>query len=248
MPNRFTGPIKRGEIESIDELKSEFKTLAKKSHPDLLGPGASGEDFAALRSEYEAALRDFDRHRFGLNPRRGIGPEDSGNQATRSHMAFDRRTLYLELAALRRRGFPKEPRHDKERMRYEYRRFLFMAALGAWNEDYVGLFRAFEAAVLEKEPPEPALRDGSATRKRSEALAFLDCILDWQSRGGDHEKRSLELDFRRFALAREKGGEKRGDADELAGSGQELVGFLDLLVKDMAEGPSMAGARGKKGE
>ena len=37
MANRFVRRIKSGDIESVSELKSEFKEVAKLTHPDLRG-------------------------------------------------------------------------------------------------------------------------------------------------------------------------------------------------------------------
>ena len=129
MGNRFVGPIKRGEIASIEELKSRFKAMAKETHPDLGGAGASAGDFSALRSEYEAALTDFHRHRFGLSSSkagrgqaRGQTPDFAGGlggNPSRASMVFSRPELYGRLREVRRGGFPKLPRHEKERLRYE---------------------------------------------------------------------------------------------------------------------------------
>jgi hypothetical protein len=125
MPNRFIRRIKSGEIESIEKLKSEFKELAKLTHPDLRGSGAEAE-FVAVRAEYEAALRGFGR--------RHVGASDFGD-------------AWACLGLLLKRGFPKSPKHEKERLRYEYARWRFAQALGAVER---GLFRAFEAELLDQ--------------------------------------------------------------------------------------------------
>jgi hypothetical protein len=123
--NRFVRRIKSGDIESVDELKSEFKALAKKSHPDLAGEGAEGADFVALRAEYEAALRDFQKHRFGVAVRSPNAPESRAGSGGMSDEAWAR------LAILLKRGFPKVPRHEKEALRYDYAKWLLSGALGA---------------------------------------------------------------------------------------------------------------------
>jgi hypothetical protein len=150
--NRFVRRIRSGHIESIEELKSEFKDLAKRTHPDLGGPDGTAE-FVAARAEYEAALRDFERHRFGASRRRdrdgSLGhPGDEGRGAARPGGAegplADRAWLCLELMI--KRGFPKVPRHEKELLRYEYARWRFAQALG---EERARLFRGFESELLD---------------------------------------------------------------------------------------------------
>lgn len=139
--------IKAGEIASVPALKSEFKALAKSHHPDLRGPGASGADFIGLRAEYEIALRNFELHRFGFRP-----PADE--------RAFDPAGLGRTLAALLKRGFPKTPRHEKEKARYEYYRYLARNQLNAAGEGRWELFEAFERALsaARKNDP-PSFRD-----------------------------------------------------------------------------------------
>lgn len=152
MANRFARKIKSGEIGSIEELKSEFKELAKLTHPDLsAGEGTEGA-FVAVRAEYEAALRDFEKHRFGARGEawgtargeaQGARPQDapsSGPTSTLSDSAWP----CLEL--LLKRGFPKRPRHEKEALRYEYARWRLEQALG---NERAELFRAFESSLLD---------------------------------------------------------------------------------------------------
>lgn len=143
MPNRFVRRIKSGEIESVDELKSEFKALAKLSHPDLAGAG-SKDDFARLREEYEAALRDFRKHRFGARAEAGAtGAEaDSASHSAPSAVGDE---AWGCLAIMLKRGFPKDPRHEKERLRYDYARWRLEEALGA---EAAARFRACESELL----------------------------------------------------------------------------------------------------
>ena len=137
MANRFVQAIRAGSIGSVEELKSEFKALAKQTHPDLHGSDSHAE-FVRVRDEYEAALRDFDRHRFG-------GPAGT---ARAGREPFDRRATYAELAILLKRGFPKRPRHEKEAQRYEYCRHLLRSRLVAWGGLRAEAFDAFERELL----------------------------------------------------------------------------------------------------
>lgn len=241
MANRFAGPISRGEISSIEELKTLFKTFAKASHPDLAGPGSSGEDFAALRAEYEAALRDFVYFRFGLSAGRGEGTRGAEAAARASRPArgivFDRGLFYEALRALRGRGFPKCPRHDQERRRYEYRRFVFLALLSAWSEGYAPLFESFEASLLDAESARESGGGG-------EALQALDEILRYHAEGGEHLKRSIELDFGRLSSGRLpsiEGDGRSGPPEAVEAEG--FLPFLALLVGDMGGGPARRAPR-----
>jgi hypothetical protein len=243
MPNRFSGRIRRGEIGSVEELKSEFKTLAKASHPDLAAPGSSGEDFLALRAEYEAALRDFTRLKCGLGRSRpsAAGLEDGGGTPFR---AFDRSELYASLLALRKRGFPKTPRHEKERMRYEYCRFLALSWLSAWEGARAGMLEGFEAAILGSDGGK-GLDEGLARR----ALGLLDSLLAWHGSGGDDARSCIEIEWRGIVLDfaalapahNEAGGLRPGPGNP------ESLGLLSLLVKDLERGPALVGQSGASG-
>jgi hypothetical protein len=140
MANRFVRRIKNGEIGSIEDLKSEFKALAKLCHPDLLGPGAEGGEFASIRQEYETALADFERHRFGARDARAEAPDAAPED------------VWPRLALLIKRGFPKVPRHEKETLRYEYARWRLARSL---DGELRRLFVACESELL-------GLRDGSS--------------------------------------------------------------------------------------
>jgi hypothetical protein len=167
MPNRFVRKIKSGEIESIDALKSEFKALAKLSHPDLREPGADGDEFARLRDEYEAALRDFVKHRFGARPG---GDEPSTAVGARDGPLSDE--AWASLALLLKRGFPKVPRHEKEILRYEYARWRLFEVVGPKRR---ALFAACEAELL-------AMK-GARSEALISAMSLLASLIDYRARG-----------------------------------------------------------------
>ena len=244
--NRFSGRVRRGEIGSVAELKAEFKALAKLLHPDLAAPGSSdGEDFAALRADYEAALRDFDRLRFDL-PRSRRDSGDSGNPYVPPQAVHDRRELYAALAALRGRGFPKKPRHEKEKARYGYRRALALARLEAWRPDCPELFLAFEARLLGA----PA-SDEFAQRMNASALRLLDAVLDFHGSGVEEARQGLEFEFARLSAMRREGEAPRGGSAPVGPdeAGAALLGFLAALVGDLEAGPALLGRpAGPRGE
>jgi hypothetical protein len=214
MNNRFARLIKSGEIATVSDLKSEFKALAKLTHPDLLGPGAAGDDFVHLRAEYEAALRDFVKHRFGSG-----GP--------RAGDVFDRRDFYAALLALFKRGFPKEPRHEKERQRYDYCKYLVRAQLAAWDSGYPDLLDEFEYDLI--------ARKRSSPRGYEAALAIALGIFEYHAAGTAIIRTSVGLEFSLLASGVDVG----GAAGLAAGYSDGTLGFLGLLVKDMERGPAL---------
>ena len=187
-----------------------------------MGPGAAGGAFAALRSEYEDALRDFVTLRYG-------GPAaDSG-----SALAFDRRGLYADLARLLGRGFPKEPRHEKERMRYERARYLVRSRLRAWAEGYPELLDEFESTMLD-------LKAAGDRESFDEALALLAALLEYHERGVDEERAVIGLEFARFRAPREEASRCDTRPAAFAHDRDALCGFLFVLVEDMALGPAFS--------
>ncbi|HUW41366.1 MAG TPA: hypothetical protein VMV90_10160 [Rectinemataceae bacterium] len=171
MANRFARKIKSGEIESIAELKSEFKAIAKLSHPDLLGPGADGGEFARLRQEYETAMADFERIRFGARIDRAeeLGAMGDMDGARTASMPFD---AWICLGLLLKRGFPKVPRHEKELLRYEYARWRLARSLGPERHRQ---FLAYEAELL-------AMKSDSSTALGS-ALDLLRSLIEYRGKG-----------------------------------------------------------------
>jgi hypothetical protein len=164
--NRFVRRIKSGEIGSVGDLKSEFKELAKLNHPDLLGPGSDGEAFKVLRDEYEAALRNFAKHRFGARKDAELAAHAGrGADSPVSDEAWACLALFLK------RGFPKIPRHEKEALRYGYARWRLGEAFGRESEDR---FAACEAELL-------SLKAG-APRALAPALALLRELLDYREK------------------------------------------------------------------
>ncbi len=168
MPNRFARRIRDGDIRTPGQLKSEFKALAKATHPDLAGHGAQ-EEFVRVRAEYESALSNFEAHRFGVRraPRRG--DPDTGLPGG------DAVPVFAALGVLRRRGFPKIPRHEKERLRYEYARYRLETALDRLEEGRGGAVRDFEEALL-------GLRNGDPPLLAS-VLGYLDALTEYAARG-----------------------------------------------------------------
>jgi hypothetical protein len=219
--NRFVRRIRSGEIDCVEDLKAEFKALAKLTHPDLRGPGAAGDDFAAVRGEYEAALRDFVSHRYG-GPASEAGPPP----------AFDRRALYVDLARLFKRGFPKAPRHEKERIRYEYCRYLARSRFRAWDESYPALLDAFEEEMLMLRDRDPRVYD--------EALDVVAGVLEYHATGIAYARAAVRLDLAHFRAPADW--QRRGLAKGPGVAPSErdaLTGFLSLLVGDMGTGPAL---------
>ena len=120
MGNRFKRGILEGSIASEEELKTAYKSEAKRTHPDLADSDGH-EEFLRLRTEYEQARRELFRNA----PRQAT---DSTEAERRAAFAPDDDPL-VALEILLKRGFPKRPRHDKERLRYAYAKLRARSAL-----------------------------------------------------------------------------------------------------------------------
>lgn len=208
MANRFARRIREGEIPSPEALASEFRALAKATHPDLAGPGADPAEFVRVRSEYEAALRDFERHRFGARAAtRSEGlPRDAGicDEEPAGDLVEE---AWASLALLLKRGFPKTPRHDKERLRYEYARWRFERRLNAFGAGAASRFAAFEPALLVLRATEP--------ERALFVLGLLSEILEY---------RRSRVEALRTSIAHDLEALRRSDLDPA------LAAFIEPLV------------------
>ena len=193
--------IRDGLIGSVEELKAEFKAQAKRTHPDLAGSGAA-EDFLRLRRDYEAALRALSAPASAT----GAGVEDDP---------------FVALGLLLKRGFPKVPRHDKERLRYGYQRIRARASLGALNEEAGPLFDRFEEELF-------SLKETDARGFRT-AMRLTADIVAARLRGTEALLAALRMELARraapLALGRPPGGS--GDGKNL---GPATTAFLKLLA------------------
>ncbi len=217
--NRFVRLIRSGEIGTVAELKSLFKRLAKETHPDLAqtpSPTAAGQraaaaDFIRVREEYEHVLGDFDRYRFGAG--------------RRERLVLNRRALYLSLESLFARGFPKIPRHAKEKERYDYARFAFLENMRVGDpERGESVFREFERELFWLRAAHP---DDFVSLK-----SWIARLLDYHRSGIAALVVELKLGAESFASR----------FPENAG----LAGFLAALADDLDRGPAARAAKGEK--
>ena len=206
MANRFVKKIKSGDIDSIGELKSEFKELAKRTHPDLRSGEGGRLEFAAVRAEYEAALRDFEKHRFGAA--QGPGSMRRAEVAAEGPLS-DEAWLCLELVL--KRGFPKVSRHEKQRLRYEYACWRLGQALGAEGS---ALFRDFESELLDLK--------AFGSEAFGSALQLVRDLIEYRYTGITALRTNVVLSYGRLK------------ANPRAGSA--LRGFVALLAADLGIG------------
>lgn len=217
MANRFVRKIKSGDIDSIGELKSEFKELAKRTHPDLQDGAEAGLEFVAVRAEYEAALRDFEKHRFGASRGGAQGrdvPRGEGEGGPAEGPLSDSAWLCLELVL--KRGFPKVSRHEKQRLRYEYACWRLSQALG---EERGSLFGAFESELLDLK----AFGSGAY----APTLLLLRDFIEYRYMGIAALRTNVVLSYGRL----------KADAE----AGSALRGFLGLLAADLGIGGELSG-------
>lgn len=211
MANRFVGLIRAGRIGTVPELKSLFKRLAKETHPDLASADRGGVpaiEFIQIREEYEHALGEFDRYRFGSR--------------RRERLVLDRRALYLSLEILFARGFPKTPRHAKEKERYDYARFAFLENMKAADSGAgESIFHDFEHDLFGLKA-----RDPGAVK---ELRAWMSRLLDYHRSGIGAFIVELRLGALRLGAR----------FPEAAG----LAGFLGFLVAGLDGGPALMAKR-----
>jgi hypothetical protein len=143
MANRFSRLIGDGTINSVEELKTAFKALAKQTHPDLAEGGA--EVFVRVRRDYEAAM--FELRASPARPHDRESPLDQ-ERPPEHGQAAGAGEAEKALASLLKRGFPKQPRHEKERLRYNYARARLRSSFRAREDGTLALFDAFEKEML----------------------------------------------------------------------------------------------------
>lgn len=151
MADRFTRRVRSGELRSLEELKAQFKALARETHPDTASAADAAERtaaFVALRRDYERALAELGGTAPGARAGDAFhGPPPSGGSGD----------WISALEGLLKRGFPKEGRHDKERQRYRVALARARSALGALGPGAPAAFDAFAAELgAQREARAPA--------------------------------------------------------------------------------------------
>ncbi|MBU0927579.1 MAG: hypothetical protein KKA67_07505 [Spirochaetes bacterium] len=225
MANRFIRLIEEGSLSTEGELKSAFRSIALRTHPDLgtrPESGAQGEtaseagrddDFIKARAEYEAALR------FLAPKPKGVDVPAAAARRGR----YDRPLFYAELAALVKSGFPKKPRHDKERRKYARLRLHARSSLASRDdgEAAVAAFDAFEAALTERKE---AGGPGEAAYVEA-ALGLVDDLIEYEECGVVALRAAIEIAYARLRA-------EPGD-DRVAAFIGALVGEMDGGVRPM---------------
>ena len=161
----------------MEELKTAFKDLAKRTHPDLAEGDGDAEAFVRVRRDYEAALLELSAPRPASRaeapqPAAGAGAAAGAGGAEGAAAGDVARAADAAgaFAILLKRGFPKLPRHDKEKLRYNYARVRLRSALRARGDGTDGLFDALERELLAG--PDPGAR-GAGSGSAGAALELL---------------------------------------------------------------------------
>jgi hypothetical protein len=135
-------------------------------------------------------------------------------------------TPFAALELLLKRGFPKQPRHDKERLRYAYARIRARAALSSLNDEAGSLFDAAEQELL-------ALKDTD----RGDFKATLRLLSDIVAARLDGTAAlvaavRMELDRRAAptALGLSAASEQNAAAGDAKGLGPATAAFLRLVA------------------
>lgn len=244
MHNRFIRLIEAGIIETEAALKSEFRARALETHPDQAEADDRGVAFIRLKAEYEVALR------YLAPPVRESASAESGRSYEASsrrnpgratgrapgRTRYDRDLFYADLSALLKAGFPKVPRHDRERRKYARLRLLVLSSLEALDEAFGeagaeprGLgsrppapgsgardgFYAFEAELLALR----ALGTPEAEARIARALSLAVDLVDYAECGIMALRAAIEIELA-----------------DLRAEGGALADFLGLLVDELDDG------------
>jgi hypothetical protein len=216
MGNRSVRPslrkrIQDGLIVSVEELKAAFKAEAKRTHPDLAGADAA-EAFLRLRRDYEAALRTLAKSSPAASDRTSAAAPPEG--------AYGAPFATLDL--LLKRGFPKRPRHDKERLRYAYARIRARAALHVLGEGAERLFDDAEEELLGLKEKDD--RDFRAT------VILLTDIVAAKLDGNESLIAAVRMELGRRSAATALGAPAARPAEDRP-LGKASAAFLRLLVE-----------------
>jgi hypothetical protein len=229
MPNRFIGLIDSGRIADEAALKSCFRSLAKRIHPDTAGGEAAGGSraFITLRADYEEALA---RLAGGRGVENGAGPPGHKMPDPRPYSA---REFYEGLEDLLARGFPRAPEKPGPRGRYEASRELVLGLLAGRDilmpeGKGVGAFLDFErgyAAILAAARPSRPM-EGRFAYYLGNLVAS---ILYYHRDGSPQPLRYARNEWPRL----EKELRERGEVRPIA--------FLALLMEEIGKGPANLG-------
>jgi hypothetical protein len=237
MANPLLDLVKAGRIADEAALKSAFRGLAKRLHPDLAsptagagaGPGRGGrraaESFILLRSEYEEARAWLSRG----------GPEgaEARTHGSLAPRPWDRRDFYLAFQDLLARGFPRIPGRpwpNGPLAGYEDSRLQVMGFLAARDrqapkERALPAFLAFEEGWLGLALSDPACLSKEVRISVGLRNLLLN-IVGYHVSGTSQALRYSRNEWRRL--------ETELKARELPGP----LAFLALLMADLSTGPA----------
>jgi hypothetical protein len=243
MPNPFVDLIDSGRIRDEEGLKSAFRALAKRTHPDLvptLGEGEeAGRAFLELRAEYEEALGRLEKKK--RPPFRGFEHisktrDSSFEPPEPSPVApapFSRRAFYECFEDLMARGFPRRPELRGPRQGYDSSRGRLLSLLAGRDSVYpadgaLTAFYAFERgfAALALAAAKSRERHLAESDTERALKSLVSNIASFHELGFAHLARYAENEWPRLRKGLEEGGERRP------------IDFLHLLMKDLAKGPA----------
>jgi hypothetical protein len=247
MPDRLLHLVKSGRIADEAALKSAFRSLAKRIHPDL-ACGGVGEDgtvpgrrsasdsFMVLRADYEEALAWLSGLR-GPQPVAPRGKDDAGSRSRVPRppeaLPWSIRDFYEGFQDLLARGFPRlagKPWPAGPLSRYEASREGAMRLLAGRDRLDPGLhalaaFLDFEDGYLALASADPAGLSKEVRLSQALRNLMLD-IAGYHAMGFSQSLRYARNEGPRL----EKELRERGEPRPLA--------FLALLMDDLAKGPA----------
>lgn len=229
----FTRGVRDGRIRTVAQLKSEFKAQARAIHPDTASEteaAARTAAFVGLRKDYERALADL-----------GNSAAETGDGAGRKSRRPGPSDWIPALEGLLKRGFPKEPRHEKETARYRQALVRARSALASLGADAEAAFDAFETELL-----------GSAAVSRGEtgrSMVLFGELLSAARRKNAAAIAAAEFGLRKASPAPALSGSGTGqtarrDAESEGRIGPAAARFLAILLERGVKGGEGKTARG----
>jgi hypothetical protein len=151
--NIFIDLIQKGRIVSLQQLRSTYRALAMKAHPDAVGSDVLLEKYLTLSSDYEMAKEMFTAQR-------------EGDQSPRQSKSINSRLAYFRtLSQLEVIDKPYSFHREENRERIVLLKKIAYDHFGKWRTDYCQEYRLAEKeydSIKAEKPSGPYMKEALA--------------------------------------------------------------------------------------